>query len=79
MAHPALQNMSYDELAGLIEEAKAVMAEKFPTEVTPQKPYLMGVEQAQDQQLDITEVEQAADPFRSPTAQKKGPLGEGPS
>jgi hypothetical protein len=57
MPHPALQNMTYDELAGLIEGAKAVMAEKFPTEATAEKPYLMEVEQAQDQRLDVTDVE----------------------
>ncbi len=51
------------------------MAEEFLTEVTPEKPYLMEVEQAKDQQVDVTDAEQAADPSRSPTALKK-PRGE---
>lgn len=53
------------------------MAEEFLSDVTPEKPYLMEVEQAKDQQVDVTDAEQAADPSRKPDGFKKAPRGTG--
>jgi hypothetical protein len=59
MTHPALNDMDYDQLTQLIDEATNLRTTKFEGRELDQK---------REKLEDELEVERKADPFRSPTA-----------